>query len=147
MKTDEIKLVINKEITAPVEAVYRAWTEPDLIKQWFVPDSSMTVPNIEVDARVGGRYLFHVCDPAENSDHIVSGEYEEVIKNKKLVFSWQWKDGIDQTHVTVELTARGNSQTLLTLTHQGFSQQEFADKHNSGWNACLANIPALITEN
>ena len=79
-------------------------------------------------------------DPDSGSDHIVSGQYEEVVPNEKLVFNWKWKDGVDRTQVTIELRAQGNEETMVTLTHRGFSQQEFADKHNEGWSGCLVNL-------
>ncbi|MDH3377517.1 MAG: SRPBCC domain-containing protein [Gammaproteobacteria bacterium] len=144
MSEPEIKLVINKEINAPVEAVYTAWTDPETMKKWFAPGDNMTVPEANVDLRVGGAYLIHMHDADAGSDHIVSGEYEEIVPNEKLVFNWMWKDGIDRTQVTVEMRAQGSTSTLLTLTHRGFSQQEFADKHNEGWGGCLANLSSHL---
>ena len=139
MDSNEIKLVINRQIRAPVEKVYAAWTNPELMKQWFAPDD-MTVPDAQADARRGGSFMVHMHDPVEGSDHIVSGDYEEVVPNEKLVFSWMWKDGVDRTQVTVELRPKGENETLLTLTHRGFSRQEFADKHHEGWGGCLVNL-------
>lgn len=146
MSDATIELVINKEINAPVEHVFQAWTQPELMKQWFAPGDVMTVTNAEVDLKVGGSYLIHMHDPEEKADHIVSGTYEEIIPNKKIVFNWMWKDGIDRTQVTIELQERGANETLLTLSHRGFSQQEFADKHNMGWNGCLANLAKYLTQ-
>ena len=100
----------------------------------------MTMPKVETDVRVGGGYLIHMHDPDSDADHIVSGQYEEVVPNQKLVFNWKWKDGVDRTQVTIELTDQGNDGTMVTLTHRGFSQQEFADKHNEGWGGCLNNL-------
>ena len=140
MDDSEIKLVINKSIQAPVDKVFAAWTNPETIKQWFGPGGGMTVPNVEMDLRTGGAYLIHLHDPDSGSDHIVSGEYEEVVPNEKLVFNWKWKDGVDRTQVTIELRPEDSGGTLLTLTHRGFSQQEFADKHNEGWSGCLESL-------
>ncbi len=143
MSNSPIELSINKEIAAPVEAVFQAWTQPELMKQWFAP-GAMTVPNAEVDLTVGGNYLVHMHDAEENSDHIVSGTYEEIIPNEKIVFNWMWKDGVDRTQVIIELQAKGENHTLLTLTHRGFSQQEFADKHTMGWHGCLASLESHL---
>ncbi len=146
MNSSEIKLVLQKEINAPVETVFDAWTKPELIRQWFAPGSVMRVENAEVDKQVGGNYLIHMHDPEEKSDHIVSGTYEEIVENEKLVFNWKWKDGVDRTQVTVEFSAVDSDKTTVTLTHKGFSQQEFADKHNQGWNGCLANLEKFSIE-
>ena len=147
MNTSEIKLVINKQIQAPVEDVYRAWTNPEMIKQWFGPDSTMTVPEAGVELEVGGEYMIHMHHSEGDSDHIVSGVYEKIIPNEKLVFSWKWKDGVDTTQVTIDLKPKGKNETLLTLTHRGFSQQEFADKHNQGWSGCLASLATFLIPN
>ena len=146
MNDSEIKLVLEKEINAPVETVFDAWTKPELIKRWFAPGSVMRVENAEVDRQVGGSYLIHMHDPEEKADYIVSGTYEEIVENEKLVFNWKWKDGVDRTQVTVEFSAAEDDKTTVKLTHKGFSQQEFADKHNQGWNGCLANLEQFSTE-
>lgn len=145
MTETEIKLMINKEILAPVEQVYSAWTNPSTMKQWFAP-GAMTVPNADVDLRVGGTYSIQMHDPESGNDHIVSGEYEEIVPNQKLVFNWMWKDGVDRTQVTVEFRPQGSDKTLVTLTHRGFSQQEFADKHNEGWNGCLVSLSTYFSQ-
>lgn len=140
MPDSEIKLVLNRKIQAPVDRVYRAWITPEIMQQWFCPSASMSVPRVESDPREGGEYLIHMHDPDENADHIVAGRYEELIPNEKIVFNWKWKDGVDRTQVTVDLRANGDNETLLTLTHRGFGQQEFADKHQQGWTGCLDRL-------
>ena len=142
MTESQIKLVLNKQINAPVEKVYEAWTNPQMIKQWFGPSPEMTSHNAQVDLKVGGGYSIHIKSPEDNSDHNVGGQYEEIVPNKKLVFSWKWEDGQETTQVTVEFQSESDNRTLLTLTHRGFSEQEFADKHNHGWTGCLTNLSA-----
>ncbi len=144
MTDSPIELIINSEIKAPIARVFEAWTKPEQLKQWFAPDDEMTVPRSEVDLRVGGEYLIHLHDPKKGEDHIVSGTYEEIVLNEKIVFNWMWKDGVDRTQVTVEFAARGDNETLLTLTHRGFSQTEFRDHHDQGWNACLGQLKKML---
>ena len=142
MTQSQVKLVLNKQINAPVEKVYEAWTNPQMIMQWFGPSPEMTAHNAQVDLKVGGEYSIHIKSPEDNSSHNVGGHYEEIVPNKKLVFSWKWEDGQETTQVTVEFHNEGDDKTLLTLTHRGFSEQEFADKHTQGWTGCLANLCA-----
>jgi uncharacterized protein YndB with AHSA1/START domain len=145
MNTSEIKVVLNKEIEAPVAKVFQAWTRPELIMKWFAPGSVMTVPSAEVSLKAGGEYLIHMYNPETKEDHIVGGCYKEVIQDEKLVFSWKWKEGTDTTWVTIDLQENGPGKTMLTLTHAGFSQQEFAQKHTMGWNGCLANLEGMFS--
>jgi uncharacterized protein YndB with AHSA1/START domain len=46
-------LILTRMIDAPAEKVFRAWTEPELLKQWFVP-APWTISKVETDVRVGG---------------------------------------------------------------------------------------------
>lgn len=144
MMDSNIELIITKAIKAPVDAVFKAWTMPELMQQWFAP-GDMTVKETRADLKVGGEYLVHMYDHDEMGDHIVSGTYEEIIPNEKLVFNWMWQGGVDRTQVAIEFQAKGDDETLITLTHRGFSQQDFADKHNEGWNGCLANLDTYLT--
>ena len=139
-----IEVVVTKEINAPVESVYAAWVTPDIMRRWFAPGNVMVVADAQVDLREGGEYLIHMHDPEEKSDHIVSGTYEEIVPNKKLAFNWMWKDGVDRSHVSIEFTEKEQGITMLTLRHVGFSQQDFADKHEMGWNGCLANLDKVF---
>lgn len=145
MANSPIELIMTKAINAPVATVFHAWTQAELIQQWFVPADIMVVKEAKIDLTVGGEYLIHMHNPEELSDHIVFGTYEEIIPNEKLVFNWAWKDGAERTQVTILLQEVNDNETLLTLTHRGFGQQEYADKHNMGWTGCLANLESLMS--
>lgn len=140
MEESTLTLVIHKEINAPLERVFQAWVQPDLIKSWFFPGDTMAVASADVDLIEGGAYRIHMQNLEEKSDHIVYGTFKEIVKNNKLVFDWQWVDGVERTLVTVEFLSKGEALTLLTLTHEGFGQQAFVEKHTMGWNGCLENL-------
>src|SRR5450755_3791930 len=72
-------------IDAPREKVYRAWTDPELLKQWFAP-LPYTTPVAELDVRTGGSTLIVMRDP-EGHELPNRGVYLEVVKNEKLVFT------------------------------------------------------------
>ena len=137
-----LELTLSRTINATPEQVFEAWTTPAMMQHWFSPDA-MSVPEARVDLKVGGEYLIHMVDGDTGNDHIVSGTYEEIVPNRKLVFNWMWKDGVDRSRVTVEMTPEGEDRTRLTLTHQGFSQADFRDKHEEGWSSCLDKFKAM----
>ena len=139
MTDNEIKLAINKTINASVEKVFQAWTNAEILAQWFGHET-MVVAETRADPRVGGEYMIHLQNQETGSDHIVSGTYEEIVENEKLVFNWMWKDGVDRSQVTVDFRPADDGQTLLTLTHRGFSDTEYRDLHNQGWTACLESL-------
>ncbi|RYE52601.1 MAG: polyketide cyclase, partial [Rhizobiaceae bacterium] len=51
------ELVLNRALDAPAAKVFKCWTDPDLLKQWFAP-RPFTTPVIEIDLRVGGANRF-----------------------------------------------------------------------------------------
>ena len=143
MNNDNIKLVINKEINAPAQSVYEAFTKPELMQQWFAP-GNLQVQRAESEPREGGKYLVHMHDPDTGEDHIVTGTYQEVVENTRLVFDWTWRGEEETTLVRLDFKSISDDQTLLSVTHTGFSQQDVADQHNQGWTACLASLDSVL---
>ena len=77
------ELVLTRLIDAPREKLFRAWTEPALMKQWFAP-LPWTTPVVEVDVRPGGANFVVMRGPdGEESPH--RGVYLEVVPNERLV--------------------------------------------------------------
>src|ERR1051325_1568202 len=83
--TDGKALTLTRVIDAPAEEVFRAWTEPELMKQWFAP-KPWTTPKVETDVRPGGSNLGVMASP-EGQEYPNRGVYLEVVKNRRLVFT------------------------------------------------------------
>src|SRR3954465_11145788 len=83
------ELVITRVINAPREKIYRAWTEPELMKQWFAPQP-FTTQVVELDLQPGGSNLIVMRSP-EGVDMPNRGIYLEVVKNERLVFTDAYK--------------------------------------------------------
>lgn len=81
----ELVIVIARVIAAPPERIFKAWTDPELLKQWFAP-LPYTTPVAELDVRPGGANLIVMRDPAGNQLPN-RGVYLEVVKNERLVFT------------------------------------------------------------
>lgn len=78
-------LELVREIDAPREKIYRAWTEPALLKRWFTP-RPWTVSIAEMDVRVGGASLIVMNGP--NGEEFPNrGVYLEIVPNEKIVFT------------------------------------------------------------
>ena len=69
----ERELVLTRVLEAPPEKVFRAWTEPELIKQWFAP-LPWTVTRVENDVRPGGTSLIVMRSP-EGVEYAEPGVY------------------------------------------------------------------------
>ena len=81
LPTDE-EILITHEFDAPPSLVYKAWTEPDLVRRWWSPRGQMTV--CEIDLRVGGawRYVLALRDGTEVA---FNGEFREIVPDERLV--------------------------------------------------------------
>lgn len=85
MTIDTHELSLTRLIDAPRDVLYRCWTEPDLIKEWFTP-RPWTTPVVETDVRVGGSSRMIFRGP-EGQEFPNAGVYLEVVPNEKLVFT------------------------------------------------------------
>jgi uncharacterized protein YndB with AHSA1/START domain len=83
--TSDRELVLTRLIDAPCEKLFRAWTDPALLKQWFAP-LPYTTPVAELDVRPGGSNLIVMRGP-DGKDIPNRGVYLAVVPNERLVFT------------------------------------------------------------
>ncbi len=92
---DENKdLVIERIFDAPKHAVWNAWTNEELVKQWWGPEG-FTAPSIKIDLRVGGKYVYAMKGPEGSAwDKVMysAGVFKEIIRNEKLVVTDYFSD-------------------------------------------------------
>ena len=140
---EQPSLSIVRKLDAGPAKVWRAITEPEMLKQWMAPSDAFKIPVAETDMRVGGRYHI-VMNAPDGEVHDVSGVYREIVPNRKLVYTWAWKSTPErESLVTIELRAAGDG-TELTLRHDQFFDEESRDKHQHGWTGCLAQLEKFI---
>lgn len=119
-------ILITREFDAPRHLVYRAYTEPDLIKRWWSGDRG-TVDSIEVDLRVGGgwRYVMTANEGFEVAFH---GEYREIVPDEKLVSTEIYEAVPDASALdTVTFTEHDGRTTLTILVEH--SEKAHRDAH------------------
>lgn len=83
--TDPRELVLTRLIDAPREKLFRCWTEPALIVQWFTPPPWKTI-RAEMDVRAGGSSNIVMQGP-DGTEMPNPGIYLEVVKNERIVFT------------------------------------------------------------
>ena len=108
---------LERSFAASPEDVFDAWTNPKVLERWWSVQSSQGAPRCEVDLRVGGRYVLRMRDDTGEL-HIVGGEYREVDRPRRLVYTWRWEGdgGPHPGHVsivTVEFRADGGMTTVV----------------------------------
>jgi uncharacterized protein YndB with AHSA1/START domain len=142
-------LRLERTFNAPRQAVFEAWTNPEVLRRWWASQPGWQAADAEVDLRVGGRYRLSMHDPDSRATHTVVGEYREVSPPERLVYTWSWEgdppemDGSAHTLVTVEFVESGDL-TIVLLAHEGFATDHARDQHSSGWNGCLDNLDRRV---
>lgn len=134
-------LTLTERFAAPVDRVFRAWSDSEQVSRWFAP-GDMRVPDASIDLRPGGRYRV-VMEETDGTQHIVSGEYREVVVNERLAFTWQWQGSDVVTFVEIGFRAIDADHTELSVVHTQFETEEQRDLHGQGWRACLAKLRSL----
>lgn len=137
-------LTLTREYAAPPERVWRAWTDAQVLKQWWAPSPGQGVSVAELDVRAGGRY--RICfGGADGNEHECAGVYQEVAKPKKLVFTWSWPRTTPErvSLVTILFNAKG-SGTEVVFKHERFFDEAARDSHQRGWTGLLEKLDEYL---
>ena len=140
-------LLIRRRYAASPKVVYDLWTRPEFLAKWLRPSDDFTHQLIEVNPAVGGRYRIAFESPEGKVD-VVSGEYLEVVRPERLVFSWMWDPPNEHAGVNSQVTVEFrdvDGETELSLTHE-LTNPVMKEHHNMGWTGALDQIPKLLSE-
>jgi Uncharacterized conserved protein len=144
------ELVLTRLIDAPRSAVWRCWTEPGLMKQWFAP-APWTTPRVDIDVRPGGSSLVVMADP-DGNEYPNPGVYLEVVEEEKLVFTdaytGDWEPVEGTPFMTVVLTFEDeDGKTRYTARARHWTKEK-RDEHekmgfHEGWGICADQLEKL----
>ncbi len=146
MSTREVAAFrIERSFDASPEEVFDAWTSPEVLKRWWMVKPDWTSPGCDVDLRVGGRYMLRMLDDSGEL-HAVGGEYREVERPRRLVYTWSWHGGPDPGHVSlVAIDFRDEGErTTVVLEHSGLPDEGSRMRHGEGWRATLESLAAIV---
>src|SRR6185437_15131487 len=123
------RMVVTRVFDAPRELVWKAWTDPKYVMQWWGP-KGFTAPVCEMDFRVGGKFLCCMKAP-DGQEFWNGGEYHEIVPHEKIVSSMYFSDSegnkvepaqlgieheaIEGAHDVTIFEDLGNGQTKLTF--------------------------------
>jgi uncharacterized protein YndB with AHSA1/START domain len=142
---EDTVLRMKRRFKAPREKVFRAFTELDLLKQWWgVPGHALV--NAEMDPKPGGGYCFAWRTP-EGEAHPLTGTYREIRPFERLVYTWVWGWGDMagvETLVTLDFHDLGDT-TEIELSH-ALPNATARDRHGWGWNGAFGRLDQLLQE-
>jgi uncharacterized protein YndB with AHSA1/START domain len=146
------ELVLTRLIDAPREKLFRAWTEPELMKQWFTP-RPWTTPVIEVDLRPGGSNLIVMRGP-DGTEFPNRGVYLEIVKNERLVFTdaytkaWEPSEKPFFTGIITFEDEGGKTRYTARAVHWTVADREAHEKmgFHEGWGQCADQLAELVAK-
>ena len=128
------ELVVTRMFDAPPHLVFKAWSQPDLFRRWWVPKSvtGVSLVSCDMDVRTGGKYRLEFG--AGGSDTMAFyGKYLDVVPNERIV--WTNDEGEEGAVTTVTFADEGG-KTLLTF-HEIYPSKEALDEAMTGSAAGL----------
>jgi uncharacterized protein YndB with AHSA1/START domain len=146
------ELVLTRLIDAPREKLYRAWTDPTLLKQWFAP-LPYTTPVAELDVRPGGS-AFIVMRGPDGKDLPNHGVYLEVVPNQRLVSTdayvraWEPSEKPFMTLILSFEAEGGKTRYTARVRHWTVADRETHEKmgFHQGWGICTGQLTALVAK-
>ncbi|MGL4994576.1 MAG: SRPBCC family protein [Deefgea sp.] len=145
------ELWLERIINATPAQLYRAWTEPELLKQWFCP-KPWIVTEAQLDVRAGGSNLITMQGP-NGANSTSSGVYLEIIPNQKIVFTdayssaWIPSPKLFMT-ATITFNDLGNGQTLYKAHVAHWNETDKADHEemgfHKGWGTATDQLAELV---
>jgi uncharacterized protein YndB with AHSA1/START domain len=145
----ERDLTITRVFDAPREVVFKAWTDPKQLAEWWGP-KSFTNPVCEVDPKPGGTLRIVMRAP-DGAEYPMKGVFREVVRPSRLVFTNIAVDK-DGHHIIEGLTtvifAEQGGKTKLTLQTRGVAMVDYAAAYlqgmEAGWTQSLEKLDALV---
>ncbi len=156
-------LVFTRTFNAPVERLWKAWTEPEYVMQWWGPNH-FTAPSAEMDVREGGTSL--VCMRASKEfggqDFYSTWTYERIVPMERIDYIHNLADSagnkidpasvgmppefpVDQLHV-VTFRPLDGGRTELTVTERGWMPGQMMEMSRMGMEQCLDKMAAAVEQ-
>ncbi|MBV8635884.1 MAG: SRPBCC domain-containing protein [Burkholderiaceae bacterium] len=157
--SDEVeRLTVTRVFDAPRELVWKAWTEPKYVMQWWGP-KGFTTPVCQMDFRVGGKFLYCMRAP-DGQEFWNGGEYHEIVLHEKIVSSMYFADSkgnkVEAAEYGIEHEAieglrdltlfedLGNGRTRLTFIGNEAMKDAIESGQLEGWKEILDKAAACI---
>ncbi|MGY3437697.1 MULTISPECIES: SRPBCC family protein [unclassified Marinovum] len=138
----DLTLEVERTIAASQEALFNAWLDPDMLRQFMRPGESVTVARAATEPKVGGRFEIIMMAGENAMPH--TGTYREITPNERIVFTWESAHSTEEnSEVTLDFIPEGDA-TKVRLTHVRFANEDMRNNHKGGWTAILASLDTAL---
>ncbi len=136
---------ITKELPVSCTEAYSAWTEPEQLKAWWKPIHN-DLTEVNNDLQQGGKIQYKFG----NDSLEITGEYQEVKENEKLVYTWNWnfaneiaKNG---SYLLTVLFSDKDGKCALSISQESLADNEGTYPHKDGWEQGLNDLAAYLSD-
>src|SRR5262245_50895361 len=147
MATDprELTLHIEREVPASPLLVFSNFVEPHELARWFGP-KGFTARDVQLDARVGGRYRI-TMQPPEGDPFVIAGEFREIDSPMRVVYTFRYDDpDPDDRETVVEVTLDDLGESTRVVVDQAvFATEARLALHEQGWTDSLERLHEVVT--
>jgi uncharacterized protein YndB with AHSA1/START domain len=159
-KSQSINLIMTRTFDAPVEQVWNAWTEPELVMQWWGPDGFIA-PLVEMDLREGSTAFLCMSSP-DFGNHYSIWHYHKIVPMQRIEYVHKLADecgnkidpvamgmpaDFPQDQKQVVLFKRlAASKTELTVIEYGWTAGQMMEMSRMGLTQCLNKMETLFTK-
>lgn len=144
-------IVVEGYFAASPDVVFKAWTDPDIVRQWFgyTPNS---LASASIELRQGGRWRF--VKPREGDKTIgFEGSYVVIEPARRLVFTWIFvteyasgkREASPPSKVEITFTAQGRG-TYVRLVHSAVHSEEARKGFGGGWQGAFTTLGGLFSD-
>jgi uncharacterized protein YndB with AHSA1/START domain len=149
MDSDSREAVLLRRFPHPVSRVFRVWTDPVHIAEWFRPFDDVVLRVETFEFREGGEYFFRYTWP--EGVFPVRGKFLTIRTEECLIFSWLPQppdiDAGKDSLVSVWFRAIAENVTEIELRHTLFPDESMRRRHEEGWIATLDRLTRFLLAN
>jgi len=136
-----VSVTVERRLAAAPERVFEAWLDPESLGRWLFATPEGVMERVEVDPRIGGRFLVAERRGEELAEH--HGEYVALDRPRRIAFDFWTSFSEERTRVTVTIEADGDG-SLLSLRHDGV-WADYEERTEKGWAMILGNLARAMT--
>ena len=139
------ELSIHRVFDAPRELVFRAWTQPEHLAQWYGPVGTHTpLHTISMDVRPGGKWQACMINNETGEEYPTGGEFRQVVEPERLVFTWGQPGGRVVGLVTITFEDLGAKTAMNFLLADLPDNPDLIGEVSSGWSSALDRLTGLL---
>lgn len=131
------KITVEATINAPVEKVWKLWSEPDHVTRWNNASPDWHTPKASNDLRTGGSFSYRMEAKDGSMGFDFAGVYDEVKNHERIVYTM----GDGRTAVNT-FTANGNTTKVVTVFDA--ENENSHEMQKAGWQAILDNFKKYV---